>query len=198
FFFTSNVFAPIYVSSYLGISSPLPYERRKSNGRALKGGMKFCLWRFGSLQHKVYYTEHDNPNRLLSSNDYATYLGNNSTLQIALNLKRISDLGVQKIDVMMNEPEVENTTSNFHNQMLKQAVQSLQHQSKEAAFVILDLYTIFTLILKGQGSHQGILCHFNDPLKPCREGVAEDYSRGSTSNGNKKYMARKKPQQSFF
>ncbi|KAK9283617.1 hypothetical protein L1049_011867 [Liquidambar formosana] len=163
----------------------------------------------------------------LAGNDYGTYLAGKGTMQglpafttsvvhqLSLNLKRIHELGVKKIAVTAMGPvgclpvstasssyqncsETQNSVSKFHNQILQQTVQKLNNQSKESAFVILNLYGAFMSALKGQENHLGN-SKFNFPLKPCCMGVTSEYSCGSVDvNGTKRYTVCEHPESSFF
>ncbi|KAF8395376.1 hypothetical protein HHK36_019322 [Tetracentron sinense] len=179
------------------------------------------------LLHDGVYTKDDFNSSIAlvsaSSNDYSAYLAKNGTAQglpafiasvvnqLALNLKRIHGLGIQKVVVNALEPlgclprrtasssyqqcnETDNTSVNFHNKLLQQAVEKLNNESKNSTFVILDVNGAFLSVLKGQGSSK-----FKNPLKPCCVGVSSEYSCGSVDeSGVKKYTVCENPQLSFF
>lgn len=139
------------------------------------------------LEQKVYTkNDLDSSVALVSSagNDYTTFVLTNGTLadlpsvsqrivkQLAINLKRILDLGLRKIAVTGLEPmgcypvftgglscnTFFNNASQFHNSILIQAVAEL---NKEAAdpqhpptLLILDLYQAFNVSLSAE-QHKG-------------------------------------------
>lgn len=92
--------------------------------------------------------------------------------QLTVDLKRIHDLGVQKIAVTTIEPlgclpsitsflsyqncnEVANMASMFHNEILLQKLEELNKETKNSAFVDLDLYNAFISAVKPPKHHQG-------------------------------------------
>ncbi|KAM1263077.1 hypothetical protein ACFX13_028793 [Malus domestica] len=167
----------------------------------------------------------------VAGNDYATHMvktGNGSedlaeftksvVKQIAVDLRRIRDLGVPKIAVTAVEPmgciprltsllsyqncsESLNLASVFHNQVLRQNVEQLNKESNNSAFVILDLYDAFSSAINPQKDRQGnTTFQIDEPLKPCCVGVSREYSCGSVdgSTGAKKYSICSHPERSFF
>ncbi|KAJ4823411.1 hypothetical protein Tsubulata_032433 [Turnera subulata] len=145
------------------------------------------------LEKAVLYTKQDlQPSIALVSsagNDYPTYIektGNDQDLpaftrtlidQLSKNLKRIHDLGVQKIVVTSLPPlgclptlsslysyqncsEKWNAASMFHNQMLDQEVQRLNSESTgKRAFDVLNLYSAFTSVLNQTNHIAGACLH---------------------------------------
>ncbi|XP_059627210.1 GDSL esterase/lipase At5g03610-like [Cornus florida] len=120
----------------------------------------------------------------LAGNDYVTYMAHNGSLkglpafttsvinQLALNLKRIRGLGVRKVAVTTMEPlgflptftvsslyqnciATENAATMFHNQILQQAVQRLNNESRGHVSVMLDLYSAFMYAFKIKENHSG-------------------------------------------
>lgn len=162
----------------------------------------------------------------VSGNDYATYVATNGSVQgwqpfiasvvnqLTVNLKRIYDLGVNKIVVIALEPlgclprstaefsfqkcnGTVNTLVGFHNLLLQQAVAKLNNETKSSSFLILDLYTSFTSVFKNKGDLGSI--KFENPLKPCCVGVSSGYYCGSLdANGTKKYTICQNPESTFF
>lgn len=154
----------------------------------------------------------------LAGNDYATYLQqHNGTLQglsefvtklinqLALDLKRIHNMGVRKIGVLGIEPpgclplftaptfqhcnEGLDLGAKSHNQLLQQAVQKLRNENKGSVFVVLDLYSAFISALNRTGNSS----------RPCCVGVGNGNSCGSVGNkGEKKYRVCNKPNSTFF
>lgn len=91
--------------------------------------------------------------------------------QLAVNLKRIHGLGVQKIAVTGLQPlgclpartanssfrkcnATENSLVSFHNLLLQQAVAKLNNETStgRSSFVILDLYDSFMSVLENKGT----------------------------------------------
>ncbi|KAF8395377.1 hypothetical protein HHK36_019323 [Tetracentron sinense] len=182
------------------------------------------------LQDGVYTKDDLNSSMALVSaagNDYTAYLAKNGTTeglpafitsvvnQLALNLKRIHELGIRKVVVTALEPlgclpqrtassfyqqcnETDNKAVDLHNLLLQQAVEKLNNESKDAGFVILDIHGAFLSLLKGQGAHPGI-SKFENPLKPCCVGVTNEFSCGSVDeSGVKKYTVCENPELAFF
>ncbi|KAA8518598.1 hypothetical protein F0562_016072 [Nyssa sinensis] len=163
----------------------------------------------------------------LSGNDYSAYYASGGTMQglqsfvtrvvnqLALNLKRIHGLGVTKVAVAGLQPlgclprstvvssfqqcnGTENMEVIFHNLLLRQAVAKLNNESKDSAFVILDLYTSFISILMNKGDHPESL-KFETPLKPCCMGISNEYYCGSVDKkGVKMYTVCDHPESAFF
>lgn len=92
--------------------------------------------------------------------------------QLTVDLKRIHDLGVQKIAVATIEPlgclpgitsflsyqncnEFANMASMYHNQILLQKLEELNKETQISAFVDLDLYNAFMSAVKPPKLHQG-------------------------------------------
>lgn len=136
--------------------------------------------------------------------------------QIAINLKRIHGLGVRKV-VMMGLgplgclPELTAASSfskcnatmdslvEFHNALLKQAVEKLNKETKGSPFFILDIYGTLLSIIQNKGSPYKARPRFETPLKPCCFGVSSEFSCGSVDKkGNKKYTLCKDPKLALF
>ncbi|KAI6697872.1 hypothetical protein NL676_017991 [Syzygium grande] len=159
-----------------------------------------------------------------SGNDYSTYLAKGGSFedlpkfiiqvvnQLALDIKRIHDLGVKMIAIAGLQPlgclpsitvsdsyRTCNATANsfvtFHNQLLQQAVTKLNNQTRSSpAFVVVDLYTSFMSVLNDKASTK-----FQEPLKPCCMGTNSSYSCGSVDgSGQKQYTLCKDPKDMFF
>ncbi|ONI21683.1 hypothetical protein PRUPE_2G081000 [Prunus persica] len=123
---------------------------------------------------------------LVAGNDYAAHFGRpgNDTKDLAMftkfiiikqltvDLKRIHDLGVQKIAVTTIEPlgclpsitsslsyqncnEFANMASMYHNQILLQKLEELNKETKNSAFIDLELYNAFMSAVKPPKHHQG-------------------------------------------
>jgi phospholipase/lecithinase/hemolysin len=164
----------------------------------------------------------------LSGNDYSAYYVRGGTLeglqgligsvtnQLAINLKRIHEMGVRKVIVNALEPigclprstavssfqqcnVSENTAVSFHNLLLQQAVQTLNNETKYySPFLILDLYSSFTSVLTNKQDFLGNM-KFETPLEPCCMGIKSGYSCGDyDEKGEKMYRICDKPQSYFF
>ncbi|CAI9762136.1 unnamed protein product [Fraxinus pennsylvanica] len=163
----------------------------------------------------------------LAGNDYGAYLANNGTSQglqtfiplvinqLAMNLKRLHEMGARKIAVTALEPlgclpqftksswfqqcnETQNMAVNFHNLLLQQAVEKLNNETQDSAFLVLDLYSSFTTVLDHKKDNSGNL-KFDTPLKPCCMGVSNGYFCGSVDkNGAKMYTVCNDPKAAFF
>ncbi|XP_052176877.1 GDSL esterase/lipase At5g03610-like [Diospyros lotus] len=163
----------------------------------------------------------------LAGNDYGAYLARGGSIQditsfmsrvidqLSSNLRRIHGLGVRKVAVTSLQPlgclprstvmnsfqqcnETENTAADYHNLLLREAVAKLNNESKDSAFIILDLYGSFTRALKNRGDILGSV-KLETPLKPCCIGVSHEYSCGSVNGkGEKMYTVCAKPESAFF
>ncbi|KAH7854212.1 hypothetical protein Vadar_011433 [Vaccinium darrowii] len=162
----------------------------------------------------------------VSGNDYSTYLAEGGTTQgfpsfiarvvnqIAVNLKRIHDMGVRTVAVAAIEPlgclpeftflnsfkqcnATVNTVSTLHNTLLQQAVAKLNIESKDSgAFIILDLNDAFTAVLNGIDT----TVKFETPiLEPCCLGTTSILGCGSVdAKGEKLYTVCDNPKAAFF
>ncbi|KAF5750496.1 GDSL esterase/lipase [Tripterygium wilfordii] len=164
----------------------------------------------------------------VAGNDYSTYLARNGSIQglqafiplvvnqLAINLDRIHKIGIRKIALTGLQPlgclprstvsssfqecnDSENALVNLHNSLLQQAVAKFNNnQTKDAPFVILDLYTAFMTVFQNKGDHPGS-SKFENPLKPCCVGVSSEFSCGSVDgDGAKKYTVCDEPKSAFF
>ncbi|XP_043724623.1 GDSL esterase/lipase At5g03610-like [Telopea speciosissima] len=179
------------------------------------------------IHHDRLYTQDDLASSLalvsLAGNDYGAYNARNGSAQglrgfiasvvkqLALNLKRIHDMGVKKIAVTALEPLgclPQNTVKfsyqkcngslnmavNFHNLLLQQAVAKLNNETKDSAFHILNLYDAFMSTFKRHGNHSG-----GSILKPCCVGMKQEFSCGSVDEtGKKQYRLCQNPHSAFF
>ncbi|XP_077230800.1 GDSL esterase/lipase At5g03610-like isoform X1 [Tasmannia lanceolata] len=181
------------------------------------------------VQEGVYTKNDVNSSMALVSfvgNDYYKYIARNGTLQglpgfatklinqLALDLKCLNDLGVKKIAITGIVPvgclpnnnnmaslqrcnETLNQASIGHNVLLGEAIAKLNKSNKDLKITILDLYQAFISILQSP-SNQGKL-KFENPLKPCCEGINSNYYCGSIDeNGKKMYTVCEKPDSYFF
>lgn len=163
----------------------------------------------------------------VSGNDYAAYTAKGGSIeglpafitsvvnQLAFNVRRIHAMGVRKVALTSLQPlgclprstrqssfqqcnATENTLVSFHNLVLEQAMAKLINETKDSTFVILDLYSSFTTVLKNKGSYLGNL-KFETPLKPCCMGISSQYSCGSIDKkGAKMYTVCSDPDSAFF
>ncbi|MCL7038553.1 hypothetical protein MKW94_006296, partial [Papaver nudicaule] len=164
----------------------------------------------------------------VAGNDYGTFLYRNGSdkdlpafitkvvTQIGVNLVKVQGLGVKKVVVMGLQPlgclpsktapfayqkciETQNTAVGFHNLLLQQVVQKLNNETTGSPFDVLDLYTPFMSILDKQGAKQNSGHKFENPLKPCCQGISDKFSCGSVdSKGEKKYTICENPKKAFF
>lgn len=135
--------------------------------------------------------------------------------QISVNLKRIHSLGVKKIVVTGLGPvgclpqltaqssfnqcnATMNSLVEFHNFLLKQAVEKLNNETEASPFFILGLYDTILSIIQNKGSPK-VGARFETPLKPCCFGVGSGFSCGSVDeHGNKMYTLCKDPKLALF
>ncbi|XP_059428152.1 GDSL esterase/lipase At5g03610-like [Corylus avellana] len=159
----------------------------------------------------------------LSGNDYAYIASSGGSApaiqsfilkvvkQLAVNLKRIHGLGVKKVAVTALQPlgclprstamasfrqcnGTVNLLVNYHNLLLEKAVATLNNETNDSPFLILDLYASFMFVIENKGSRK-----FENPLKPCCFGISSDYNCGNVDeSGAKKYTLCKDPKASFF
>lgn len=185
---------------------------------------------FQQLIKECVYTEQDLQQSMalvsVAGNDYTTYLARNGSLegvqdfvtslinQLALDLKRINDIGVRRIAVSNIEPlgclpfstvsnsyqkcnDTGNQISMLHNVLLEKAIAELNKINKNSTVVVLDLYTAFSAILQNSTS-QG-RWKFENPLEPCCIPISGEYDCGSVDDkGNKLYTVCEKPETAFF
>ncbi|KAI3473342.1 hypothetical protein Pfo_030633 [Paulownia fortunei] len=163
----------------------------------------------------------------LAGNDYGAYVAKGGTVQglqsfiplvinqLAVDLKRIQELGATKVAVTALQPlgclprmtqmssfqqcnATQNLAVSYHNLLLQQTVSKLNNETKSSTFFILDLYNSFTTVLQQKGDYQGNL-KFETPLKPCCMGISSGYSCGSVDNkGVKMYTVCSDPKSAFF
>ncbi|RAL51169.1 hypothetical protein DM860_005525 [Cuscuta australis] len=154
-------------------------------------------------------------------NDYLTFLldhGNlkqvegfaeNLTRQLSENLKRIHEMGIPKVAVTAMEPmgclpgpasssssncnKIGNRITRFHNQLLRQRVDQLNHHYSSRPFVILDLYAAFTSALNIRDDRPG-KSSFEEPLMPCCRGMCGVVDE----RGNKEYTVCDDRRKAFF
>nr|XP_043613698.1 GDSL esterase/lipase At5g03610-like [Erigeron canadensis] len=166
----------------------------------------------------------------LAGNDYATYFTSNHTLQelpgltrsiidqLVSNVKRIHELGVQKIAITGMEPlgclpqftastsyqncsGTENSVAEFHNQVLAESIRNLNNQTGDKSlFVILDLYKAFSSALNLHQNLSAGKSTLKTLLEPCCQGVSKGYSCGNIEEGTKimRYTVCDNPNGSFF
>ncbi|XP_077235826.1 GDSL esterase/lipase At5g03610-like [Tasmannia lanceolata] len=238
-----------YLSSFLGIRTPIAYKWRKMGLKPLRHGMNFAFGGSGVFntlspvpnltaqidlfQEQIkegVYTKSDIESSLtlvsIVGNDYAAYQARNGTLQglqafatslinqLAIDLKRLNDLGVKNIAMTSLQPfgclpgnnnmaslnqcnETLNQASTVHNLLLDAAVQELNKTNEGLKITVLDLYNAFMSILQSP-TNQG-RWNIENPLKACCQPINSSYSCGSTDeNGNEMYTLCKKPRSSFF
>ncbi|GLT40617.1 hypothetical protein SLA2020_147350 [Shorea laevis] len=154
----------------------------------------------------------------LAGNDYSTYTEKNGSPegwqsfiqsvvdQLAVNMKRIHNMGVRKVAVNTLQPlgclprstsqnsfrqcnTTENNLVDFHNVYLQQAIEKLNTEvnSTDNRFITLDLHSAFWTVFNNETVHQGEST-FENPYEPCCFGISSQYSCGSVDgNGVKKY-----------
>lgn len=132
--------------------------------------------------------------------------------QLKLDLKRIRDIGVEKIAVTNLDEigclpsftkkfsyrhcnETVNKAATYHNKLLAEALKELNMEDRDntCAFVVIDLFGGFKSSLK-QGRKKS-----KNILKPCCEAMSDDYSCGSVDwNDQKKYSLCSNPEEAFY
>lgn len=98
---------------------------------------------------------------------------------MAVNLKRLHDLGARKIAVTTLQPlgclprmtilssfqecnVTQNMAVSFHNLLLNQAVTKLKNETgRDSSYVFLDLYSAFTTVLQNKGEFSGIIINYS-------------------------------------
>ncbi|XP_076902049.1 GDSL esterase/lipase At5g03610-like isoform X1 [Bidens hawaiensis] len=164
---------------------------------------------------------------MVSGNDYNAYTSAGGTTQglpafitrvvdqMAIDLKLIHDTGIRRVLVATIEPigclpketvfssyqqcnGTVNLLSNFHNQLLQQAVTTLNNKTKDSSFIILDTFSAFNTVLNSKTVFTGS-SKFGTPLKPCCVATRSDAYCGSVDeNGKKLYTVCKEPESVFF
>ncbi|KAJ4845778.1 hypothetical protein Tsubulata_051107, partial [Turnera subulata] len=212
-----------YIAPFLGIKSPVPYNRRKVAGKSkLQYGMNmaygssdvFDTWikslpnlttQINLLKQVVndekLYTKDEFNNSIalvsVEGNDYGYYISQklNGTFN-SEELKAHSRRVVKKL--------VKNLISIHHMGvpkigLLQRSLQKLNRKSKnKQVYVLLVLYGAFMSAVE-KHRHDADNEEYKDPLKPCCEGVGVNYSCGSVDkNGEKMYKLCKHPELSFF
>ncbi|MCV2423733.1 hypothetical protein LNV47_24425, partial [Paucibacter sp. DJ4R-1] len=152
----------------------------------------------------------------LVGNDYNTYLSSGGSIQglpsfitkvvnqLAVNLERILNLGFRRIIVTGLQPigcvpqltasdsfkqcnSTFNSAVQFHNQLLAQAVATLNNQTSETPIHILDLYNSFFSSFQEKDTYTG-RSRFETPLIPCCFGIDANSNCGDVDeDGNKLY-----------
>lgn len=164
----------------------------------------------------------------VAGNDYSTYTttgGSDQGLrgfigrvvnQLAVNVKRLHDLGAREIAVTTLQPlgclprmtilssfqqcnVTQNMAVSFHNLLLNQAMTKLKNETtRDSSYVLLDLYSSFTTVLQNKGDFPGNL-KFETPLKPCCQGISAEYNCGSVNEkGEKMYTLCNNTRSAFF
>ncbi|KAL5069147.1 hypothetical protein RYX36_020034 [Vicia faba] len=133
--------------------------------------------------------------------------------QLSINLKRIHNVGINKIKIGLLEPvgclpvitktyDKCNDTINMlvmkHNELLLQTVEDLNKESK-SVFVTLDLYKSFLSVIETmQKKHYGN-SRVANVLRPCCVPESSTYQCGSVDErGEKRYSLCDNPEGSFF
>ncbi|WJX20223.1 hypothetical protein P8452_09803 [Trifolium repens] len=187
---------------------------------------------FEKLIEQKVYTKHDLESSIAlvnaGGNDYATFVLKNGSLQnisvlteslikqMALNLQRIHDLGINKIAIGLLEPigcvpmltvkssyekcdEAFNMVSKNHSQMLLQIVKQLNKDRGKSVFMTLDLYNSFLSIIATMQKRRVENSTGMNPLQPCCKGEDLKYFCGSVDDkGSRKYSICEKPEFSLF
>ncbi|XP_073047117.1 GDSL esterase/lipase At5g03610-like [Primulina eburnea] len=186
---------------------------------------------FENLMNESLYTKWDLHSSVvlvsLAGNDYGAFLQNGGTIQglqafiprvvnqLAVNLKRITELGARKIVVTALQPlgclpratqltsfqqcnATQNTAVQLHNLLLHQAVAKLNNDTKRSNIFVLDLYDSFTTVLYQKTDLKERL-KFKSPLKPCCVGTCAGCFCGSVDEkGTKLYTVCSDPKSAFF
>ncbi|KAF3774514.1 hypothetical protein EJ110_NYTH51544 [Nymphaea thermarum] len=163
-----------------------------------------------------------------STNDYSFYLLRKGTLeglneftglvvnQTAVNLRRLSRLGVGKIAILGLFPfgcftairqllasapsscdDLFNRYSSQHNSLLRKAVDDINAElGRPSHVVMLDTYSAADSIMR---HHNELGPRFNDPLKPCCMGLNSSTACGSVDvQGMPLYTVCRSPASAFF
>ncbi|KAI7757165.1 hypothetical protein M8C21_025735 [Ambrosia artemisiifolia] len=161
----------------------------------------------------------------VSGNDYTAYGSNNGTRkglpafirsvvnQIAIDLKKIHEMGVRRVLVNTLQPvgclpiqtvyssykqcnETENSSAKYHNQLLQEVVTTLNNNTKDSSFIILDTYSAFNTVLNTKAILTG---KPKLSLRACCEATRSDAKCGSLDkNGKELYTVCKEPESMFF
>ncbi|XP_027367660.1 GDSL esterase/lipase At5g03610-like [Abrus precatorius] len=160
-------------------------------------------------------------------NDYTHALTNGSVFdlpdfteslvkQLCQDLKRIHNLGINKIAVGLLQPigclpalnlislrttcvEFLNSISRTHNKILLQNVQEINKESGKSVVIPVDLYTSFVSAIESMQKRGAGNSTWMNPLQPCCEGVGLGDSCGKVDDkGEKKYRLCDNPDISFF
>ncbi|MFS7889761.1 putative carboxylesterase [Helianthus anomalus] len=161
----------------------------------------------------------------VSGNDYDAYTSNGGTEeglpafitsvvnQMAIDLKRVHDTGIRRVLVTTLQPvgclprqtvyssykqcnETENMASEYHNQLLQEVVATLNNNTKESSFIILDTFSAFKTVLDSKTVLTG---NSKFSLKPCCEPARIDANCGSLDkNGKELYTVCNEPESMFF
>ncbi|KAJ4865840.1 GDSL esterase/lipase [Raphanus sativus] len=130
--------------------------------------------------------------------------------QILLDVKRIKDLGVRKVLVVLSPPQncvplystskgcnTNNTFTKLHNSLIREGLRKLNDENNDKSFLMLDLYKAFMTIFKYRGV-PGIST-FPEPLKACCVGRKGGNSCGDVDIlGRRLYSLCKDPKSFFF
>ncbi|KAI3823497.1 hypothetical protein L1987_04935 [Smallanthus sonchifolius] len=163
----------------------------------------------------------------VSGNDYAAYTsagGSEQDLhsfitrvveQMAIDMKLIHDMGIRRVVVTTLQPigclpketvhssyqqcnDTQNLASKFHNGLLQQVVTTLNDNTKDSSFLILDTFSGFNTVLNSNTVFTGKL-KFGTPLKPCCVATRSGASCGSLDeNGKELYTVCDEPKSAFF
>ncbi|WCJ19075.1 GDSL esterase/lipase At5g03610 [Euphorbia peplus] len=200
-----------YIASFVGVGSPIPYERRKLGNKShVKYGMNFAYGGTGN-DYNTYLFKNGNDFKDMGN------LTSSIMEELSKNLKGIHELGVQKILITSLQPigclpaisvsssfkncsQKWNEASKFHNQMLNQQLQNLNNNIKghEDAFHVLDLFGAF---MSAFNKLQNITAESDEsPLKACCRGITSNYSCADIDkvSGEKNYVICKNPELSIF
>ncbi|KAF3545425.1 hypothetical protein DY000_02001942 [Brassica cretica] len=132
------------------------------------------------------------------------------TKQILLDVKRIKDLGVRKVFVVLSPPHncvplystskgcnTSNPLTKLHNSLIREGLRKLNDENNEKSFLMLDFYKAFMTIFKYRGV-PGVST-FSEPLKACCEGRKGGNSCGDVDTyGRRLYSVCKDPKSFFF
>lgn len=175
------------------------------------------------------FTKQDVENSVIyvsaAGNDYIYYLDNNHNVselsgfiakvtdQVALNLKRLGEIGAGKIVVanlgpVQCTPELTRKATNYtkcndfydfgptkHNQLLVEAVKKLNAKSSRARFLVLNLYSASIAVMNHPEKGEGRL---KQVLKPCCEGKTPDDHCGAVTDEGKLYSVCHDPENYFY
>ncbi|KAK4367149.1 hypothetical protein RND71_015029 [Anisodus tanguticus] len=165
--------------SFLGIRSPLPYNKKGSS--VISDGVNFAYGGTG-----IFNTFVNQPNMTTQINYFQQLLEEKEQVYNKENMSS----SIALVSVAGNDYATF-LTNNGNN------IEKLNNQTGRPVFFIFDVYSAFMSALDIQQNQPGN-SNFENPLKPCCMGTSNEYSCGDKRGNKKKYMLCKNPELSFF